>query len=196
VSLSLEGLTDIVDGEVLLPQSNNLVTDGITFWSVVRSFARLDEEGSLRVLAELVAEHAETPGGIAKALGDLLRGETLNKVSPECLVLPMGGVGRFEEDALQLCKRFSCTGKHRATLLSVQRRFSQEGTHALYDVCLISLAVFFYDRTLAKHTCRRQVSIGIYQFKDMITESKQKTHRNKVESGVGVRFLWNGGNPG
>jgi len=41
----------------------------------------------------------------------------------------------------------------------------------------------FYDKTLAKHTCRRQVSTGIYQFKDMITESKQKTHRNKIESG-------------
>jgi hypothetical protein len=82
VSLSLEGLADIVDGEVLLPQSNDLVTDGITFWSVVRSCAWLDEEGALGVLAELVAEHAETPGGIAQALGDLLRGEALNTVSP------------------------------------------------------------------------------------------------------------------
>jgi len=148
VSLSLESLTDIVDGEVLLPQSNNLVTDGITFWSVVRSFARLDEEGALGVLAELVAEHAETPGGTAKALGDLVRGEALNKVSPECLVLPMGGGGRFEEDALQFCKRFSCTGKPRATLLSVQRRFSQAETHALYDVCFISCSVFFTTRHL------------------------------------------------
>jgi len=82
VSLSLEGLADIVEGEVLLPQSHDVVTDGITFWSVVRSCAWLDEEGSLGVLAELVAEHAETPGGRATALGDLLRGEALNKVSP------------------------------------------------------------------------------------------------------------------
>jgi hypothetical protein len=91
VSLSLEGLADIVDGEVLLPQRNDLVTDRIPFRSTVRPFVRLEKEGAVGVLAELVAEHAETPGGIAKTLGDLLRGEALNKVRPECLVLPMGG---------------------------------------------------------------------------------------------------------
>jgi len=100
VSLRLEGLTAIVNGEVLLPQRNDVVTDRITFWGVVRSFAGLDEEGSEGVLAKLVAEHAKTPGGIAKPLGDLLRGKSLNKVRPECLVLPVGGVGRFEEDTL------------------------------------------------------------------------------------------------
>jgi hypothetical protein len=60
----------------------------------------LEKESALGVLAELVAEHAETPGGIAKTLGDLLRGETLHKVRPECLVLPMGGSGRLKEDTL------------------------------------------------------------------------------------------------
>jgi hypothetical protein len=60
----------------------------------------LEKESALGVLAALVAEHAETPGGIAKTLGDLLRGETLHKVRPECLVLPMGGSGRLKEDTL------------------------------------------------------------------------------------------------
>ncbi len=60
----------------------------------------------------------------------------------------MGGIGRFEEDTLQCCERFSCTVKQRATLLSAQRRFSQAETHALYDVCFISLAVFFTTRHL------------------------------------------------
>jgi hypothetical protein len=121
MSLRLEGLADIIDREVLLPQRNDLIADRITFRSTVRTFVRLEKEGALGVLAELVAEHAETPGGIAKPLGDLLRGEALNKVRPECLVLPMGGIGRLKEDALQLCKGFSCTDKHRATLLPMSK---------------------------------------------------------------------------
>ena len=85
-------------------------------------FVWLEKDGALGVLAELVAEHAETPGGIAKTLGDLLRGEAFHKVRPECLVLPMGGVGWFQEDTLQLCKGFSCIDKHRATLLLMLER--------------------------------------------------------------------------
>jgi len=122
VSLSLEGLADIVDGEVLLPQRNDLVTDRIPFRSTVRTFVWLEKEGALGVLAELVAEHAETPAGIAKTLSDLLRGEALNKVRPECLVLPMGGIGRLKEDAFQLCKGFSYTDKHRSTLFPISKR--------------------------------------------------------------------------
>jgi hypothetical protein len=83
------------------------------------------------VWAELVAEHAETPGGIAKPLGNLLRGETFHTVCPECLVLPMGGVGWFQEDTLQFCKGFSCIDKHRATLLFILERRVLQGMHIL-----------------------------------------------------------------
>jgi hypothetical protein len=82
VALSLEGCADIVDREILLAHRNDVVADWVTFWGAVGSFTRLDEEGSLGVLAELVAEHAETTGRIAKALGDLMRGEALNKIGP------------------------------------------------------------------------------------------------------------------
>ena len=92
---------------------------------------RLEKEGALGVVAELVAEHAETPGGIAKPLGNLLRGQALNKVRSECLVLPMGGVGRFQEDALQLCKGVSYMYKHRATLLFMLERTVLQGIHIL-----------------------------------------------------------------
>ena len=80
--LSLESFADIIDREVLLAHGNDVVADGVTFWGAVWSFARLEEEGTLGVLTELVAEHTETPGRIAKALGDLLRGEGLDKVGP------------------------------------------------------------------------------------------------------------------
>ena len=131
MSLSLEGLAAIVDGEVLLPQRNDLVTDRIPFRSTVRTFVWLEKEGALGVLAELVAEHAETPAGIAKTLSDLLRGEALNKVRPECLVLPMGGIGRLKEDAFQLCKGFFYTDKHRSTLLPISKREFFQGIHTL-----------------------------------------------------------------
>jgi hypothetical protein len=72
----------------------------------------------------------------------------------------------------------------------------QKGLPPYYDTCCKSLVVFFYDKPLAKHIYRRQMSIGIYQFKGMITESQQKAQRNKIGRGVGVRPLWNGGNPG
>ena len=52
------------------------------------------------------------------------------------------------------------------------------------------------DTCLATHIHRRQVSMSMYQFKDMITELQQKAHRNKRGRGVGVRPLGNGGNPG
>jgi hypothetical protein len=97
----------------------------------MRPFGRLEKEGALGVLAELVAEHAKTPGGIAKPLGDLLRGETFHKVCPECLVLPMGGVGWFQEDTLQLCEGFSCIDKHRATLLFMLEERGLQGIHIL-----------------------------------------------------------------
>ena len=131
VSLRLQGLTDIVNREVLLPQRHDVVAHRIPFWGVVWSFAGLDEEGAVGVLAKLVTEHAKTPRGLAKPLGNLLRGQSLNTIRPECLVLPVGGVGWFEEDPRDLCKRFSCTDKHTATLLTVQRRIAPVKTSTL-----------------------------------------------------------------
>jgi hypothetical protein len=50
-----------------------------------------------------VAKHAETAGGIAKAFGDFMGREALDKIGPQRLVLPMGRIGWFEEDTLKLC---------------------------------------------------------------------------------------------
>ena len=54
----------------------------------------------------------------------------------------MGGSGRFEEDALMLCKRFSFTVKHKATRLSVQRPFPQEGARHLCEVGFMGMMAF------------------------------------------------------
>ena len=116
---SLEGLADSVNRDVLLAHGNDCGADGVTFWGAVGSFARLDEEGAVGVLAERVASHAETTGRIAQALGDLMRGEARNNLGTERLVLPMGWISRFEEDARELCKLVSFTVKQSATLLSM-----------------------------------------------------------------------------
>jgi hypothetical protein len=46
-------------------------------WGPVRGWMK---KGRCGVFAELVAEHSETPGRIAEALGDLMRGEALDKI--------------------------------------------------------------------------------------------------------------------
>jgi hypothetical protein len=133
VSLGLEGLAESIHREVLLPQRDDLGTDRSTFRSTVRTVVRWEKEGAVGVWAERVAEHAETPGRSAQPLGDLLRGETCHKVCPECLVLPMGGVGWFQEDTWQLCKGFSCIAKPRATLLCILERWVLQGRHILIE---------------------------------------------------------------
>ena len=103
MAFSLEGFADIVNGKILLAQGNDLVADGVAFRRAVWPFLRLNEKGTLGVLAELVAKHAETAGGIAKAFGDFMGREALDKIGPQRLVLPMGRIGWFEEDTLKLC---------------------------------------------------------------------------------------------
>jgi hypothetical protein len=51
----------------------------------------------------------------------------------------VGGVGRFEEGALQLCKLFVFTDKHIATLLSLRNLFFHEGARYLYERGLMGI---------------------------------------------------------
>jgi hypothetical protein len=131
VSLRLAGLADSGEGAVWLPQRHALVTARSPFRRTVRPFVRLEKEGAGGGWAALGAEHAATPGGIAQTLGDLLRGEALHQVRPECLVRPMGGSGRFKADALQLWKGFSCPDKPRAPLFPMAKQGGLQGISAL-----------------------------------------------------------------
>ena len=60
--------------------------------------ARGEEEFQLRVLPQLVAEDAETAGGIAEALGGVGGGEAFDKKRAERLVLAVEGVCGYQED--------------------------------------------------------------------------------------------------
>jgi hypothetical protein len=97
LSLLCEETSDVVDGEIMLSQSDNLLTDrvllGRFFWARIRG----EEELPVIVMAKLVAEDTEASRGIAEALGHLVRGESLDEVSSEGLVLTVSGVFWFEE---------------------------------------------------------------------------------------------------
>ena len=60
--------------------------------------ARGEEEFQRRVLPQLVAEDAETAGGVAEALGGLGGGEAFDEKRPERLVLAVEGVLGQQED--------------------------------------------------------------------------------------------------
>jgi hypothetical protein len=89
---------DVVDGEVLLSQGDDAVTEGIAFGCGMRPLGRCEEEVASGTLAELVDEDAEAPRGVAEAASHLDAGETVDEEGAKGLVLAMGGVGGFEED--------------------------------------------------------------------------------------------------
>jgi hypothetical protein len=69
----LKDLVDVVDGQVLLAQSDDLLSEAIFLGSRAGPLLGGEEKGSARVLAELVAENAEASWGVAEALSDEVR---------------------------------------------------------------------------------------------------------------------------
>jgi hypothetical protein len=89
---------DVVDGEVLLSQGDDAVTEGVALGCGMRPLGRCEEEVASGTLAELVDEDAEAPRGVTEAASHFDAGETVDEEGAEGLVLAMGGVGGFEED--------------------------------------------------------------------------------------------------
>ena len=98
LSLLLQGSADVVDGEVLFAQGDDLLAHAILGGMGAGCAARGEEEFQLRVLPQLVAEEAETAGGVAEALGGLGGGEAFDEKRPERLVLAVEGVLGHQED--------------------------------------------------------------------------------------------------
>ena len=89
---------DVVDGEVLLSQGDDAVTEGIGFGCGMGSLGRCEEEVASGILAELVDEDAEAPWGVPEATSGLDAGEAIDEEGAEGFVLAVGGVGGFEEE--------------------------------------------------------------------------------------------------
>ncbi len=96
-----QGAADVVDGEVLLAQGDDLLPQPFLLagWSALAWGG--DEEIAVGLTAELVDEDAEAPGRVAEASGHLGGWEAVDEEGSEGLVLSMGGVGRLQEAAGQ-----------------------------------------------------------------------------------------------
>jgi hypothetical protein len=90
-------VADVVDGEVLFAQHDDLPAHRIGLLREARPRAWGEEELPLGVLAEGVAEHPKAAGGVAEAPSHLCRAQALDEVGPQRLVLAVGGAARLQE---------------------------------------------------------------------------------------------------
>ena len=96
-----QGAADVVDGEVLLPQGDDLFPQPFLLAGRSALACGRDEEVAFGLIAELMDEDAKAPRCVAEASGRLGGGETVDEEGPEGFVLPMGGVGGLQEAACQ-----------------------------------------------------------------------------------------------
>ena len=100
--LLFESLTDFIHGMVLLAQRDEEGAGGGLLGLGTRSGAGGDEEGGVGVAPEGVAEHAEGTRRIAEGASGLVGGPAVDIIGPECLVLPLFGLLRLEEEAARV----------------------------------------------------------------------------------------------
>ena len=103
VSLVAQVTADVVDGEVLLPHGDDAVAEGIGLGCGLGSLGGCAEEIATGILAELMDEDAKAARGVTEAVSDFGAREPVDDKGPEGLVLAMGGVGGFEENAGEVC---------------------------------------------------------------------------------------------
>src|SRR5271165_3964229 len=92
---------DVVDGEVLLPQSNDQIPEPLLLagWPTLSS--RREEEITSGLGAELMDEDPEAARCVAEPSGRLGGGKAVDKEGPQCFVLTVGGVGGLQEPTRQ-----------------------------------------------------------------------------------------------
>ena len=92
---------DVVDREVLLPQSDDQIPEPLLLagWPTLSS--RREEEITSGLGAELMDEDPEAARCVAEPSGRLGGGKAVDKEGPQCFVLPVGGVGGLQEPTRQ-----------------------------------------------------------------------------------------------
>jgi hypothetical protein len=103
LSTLFQDAADIIDGTILLAQSNDLVPDGIGFGRSLGPLLRGEEEGALWVLAKLVGKNTEASRGIPEAASDFGGRELIDEIGPQGFVLTMRGIDGFEKEAGHGC---------------------------------------------------------------------------------------------
>jgi hypothetical protein len=94
---------DIIDGEILFSQDDDLIPDTVGFRRSLRPLLREKEELTIWMLAELVGENAEASRGIPEAVRHFDRREIIDEVGPEGFILTVRGIRRFEKEAGHRC---------------------------------------------------------------------------------------------
>jgi len=94
---------DIIDGEILLSQCDDLVPETVRFRRSLGSLLGGKEEGAIGILAEFMGEDPEAPRRISEAVGDFSRREILDEVGPEGFVLAVSGILGFEKETGHGC---------------------------------------------------------------------------------------------
>jgi hypothetical protein len=92
-----EGTADIVDGKILFPERDDLVSQPFLLARGPYLLGRREKELAPGLIAKLMDKDPKTSWSISEAGGRLRRGDTLNEKRPEGLVLAMSRVGRLEE---------------------------------------------------------------------------------------------------
>ena len=70
---------DVVDGEVLLSQGDDAVTEGVALGCGMKPLGRSEEEVASGTLAELVDKDVEAPRGVTETASHLDAGETVDE---------------------------------------------------------------------------------------------------------------------
>jgi hypothetical protein len=99
LSALLQDPADVIDGQILLSQRDDLISETVGLRRSLGALLRGKEEGPIWMLTELVGQDSEASRGIAEAAGDLNRRQILNEVGPEGFVLPVSGIVGFEKVA-------------------------------------------------------------------------------------------------
>ena len=109
---------DVVDGEVLLAQLEDLLACRVALGRGVRPLHHRQKESAMRVLTKVVTHYTKASSGIAESFRGLSGGDTLDEVGTEGFVAAMGGIGRFEEDLLDVAIGYLFTRlrRHTATM--------------------------------------------------------------------------------
>lgn len=107
---------NIIDRQILLTEHDDALTNWLRLGCSPWAFAWRKKELSFWVLAELMAQHTETPRSIAKATSSFSRGDTVDEIRTECFILPMRGVLRLQKDMRICCYLFIFTGEHTSTM--------------------------------------------------------------------------------
>jgi hypothetical protein len=95
--------TDIIDGQILLSQRDDLVPDTVRFRRNLRSFLRGKEEGAIGMLTKLMGQDTEASRRIPEPACDFSRRKILDEIGSEGFVLAVSRIPGFEEEAGHIC---------------------------------------------------------------------------------------------